>query len=133
MCWWCGRWSGRVRCHGITLGGRTGDPGERPALTSLPEPYQKLIAGNGGRVPAFVGPSFVSRWSTRSTMDLIAEFERRFAPPSSQLSQDTRLAMIAYLLQANGAGPGAEPLALISDVPLGEVFPSSARFPLLPR
>src|SRR5712691_8035177 len=52
-------------CHTTTLTGRNGDPDEVPPLGSLPADYQKLINGNGGTVPAFVGPSFLARWAPR--------------------------------------------------------------------
>jgi len=108
-------------CHGTALGGRTGDPGEVPRLDSLSADYQKLILGNGGRVPALVGPAFMARWANRSTTDLVAEFDRRFAPPSSRLSDETRLAMIAYILQANGALPGGDLLTRTTDVAIGSL------------
>jgi len=109
-------------CHGTSLTGRTGDPAERPLLASLPADYQKLIQGNGGRVPAFVGPSFTARWGTRSTKALIDEFEKRFAPPASRLSAETRLELIAYILQANGAEPGTQPLTMSTDAEIRALF-----------
>ena len=107
-------------CHTSSLTGRTGTAGELPSLASLSEDYQKLVNGNGGRVPPLVGPEFVSRWSRRSTKQLIAEFEERFSPP---LSGDTRLEIIAYMLQASGAPAGAEPLTPTTDVSIASLFP----------
>src|SRR5262245_40099012 len=62
-------------CHATALGGRTGAAGEVPLFSSLPEDYQRLIQGNGGRVPDLVGPAFRTRWAGRTTKDLIAEFQ----------------------------------------------------------
>jgi cytochrome c553 len=100
-------------CHGSTLSGRSGAAGERPPLSSLSESYQSLIKNNGGRVPDLVGPAFMKRWGSRSTKDLTAEFEGRF---SGSLPEGTRLELIAYILKANGASPGTEPLTLRTDV-----------------
>ena len=56
-------------CHGTTLAGRTGAPGELPPVSSLPADFQQLIEGNGGQVPSLVGAAFVARWARRSTKD----------------------------------------------------------------
>jgi len=109
-------------CHATSLAGRTGAADELPPLNSLPEDYQNLIKGNGGRVPDLVGPMFRTRWGGRSTKDLIAEFQLRFAPPGSRLSEETRLNLIAYILQANGASPGTQPLTLATDVEMRAVI-----------
>ena len=108
-----------TNCHGETLTGRTGAPGELPLVSSLPADAQKLIAGNGGRVPSLVGPTFVARWARRSTKDLTREFEERFGV----LSEATRLNLIAYFLRESGAPPGAEPLTAATDVTIGAIVP----------
>ena len=106
-------------CHTVSLTGRTGAEAELPPLASLPPDYQKLVAGNGGRVPPLVGTGFVSRWSGRSTKQLVEEFDKRFSPP---LTSDTRLEIIAYMLKASGATVGAEPLTAMTDVPIASLF-----------
>ena len=108
-------------CHAATLTGRKGAPGELPPLDSLSADYQKLVNGNGGIVPPFVGPGFVQKWAPRTTQDLIKEFEDRFAPPGSRMTRETRLNLIAYILQANGAAAGTQPLTPETDVPLKDV------------
>ena len=100
-------------CHGAGLVGRKGDAGELPPLNSLSEDYQQLIRGNSGKVPQLVGPEFVARWSTRSTKDLTDEFKGRFDPP---LTEEIRLNLIAYLLKANGAQPGTQPLTVSTNI-----------------
>lgn len=106
-------------CHTSTLTGRTGAGGELPPIASLSDDYQKLVTGNGGRVPPLVGAEFVSRWSRRSTKQLVEEFDKRFSPP---LSVDTRLGIIAYMLQASGAPAGADPLTPATNVPITSLF-----------
>ena len=102
-------------CHTEGLTGRVGRPDERPSLDSLPVGVQKTIA-NGGRVPDLVGPAFRARWAARSTKDLSANFEKRFA---SSLSEETRLNILAYMLSENGARPGRQPLTMTTDVRIG--------------
>lgn len=111
-------------CHTTALTGRKGDIDELPPLSSLPANYQQLIRGNGGKVPAFVGPQFMARWAARTTKDLSTEFQIRFAPPAANLSEETRLNLIAYILQANGALPGTQPLTMATDVEIGALIPS---------
>lgn len=108
-------------CHATTLTGRRGAPGELPPIASLSADYQKLVNGNGGIVPAFVGPDFVQKWGPRTTQDLIKEFEDRFA--TSGVATETRLDLIAYILQANGAAAGTQRLTAETDVPLRKVVP----------
>jgi cytochrome c553 len=110
-------------CHGTGLKGRRGEAGELPPLTSLSEDYQKLIAGNGGRVPQLIGPQFAARWRQRSTRALVEEFNGRFSPP---LSEETRLNMIAYLLKANGALPGSQPLTSSTDIEIRTLLGNSS-------
>ena len=109
-------------CHATSLTGRTGKPGELPPLASLSDDYQTLINNNAGVVPALVGPEFRAKWTSRSTKDLIDEFEMRFAPPGSRMSLETRLNLIAFLLQANGGKPGAQPLTLSTIAPLAQIL-----------
>lgn len=106
-------------CHASALTGRNGDAGELPALSSLREDYQKTLSPYGGKVPALVGPEFRKRWATRTTKDLSREFQGRFG----NLSEETRLNLIAYILQANGALPGTQPLTATTDVQIRSLAP----------
>lgn len=113
-------------CHLPDLRGRNGEPGELPLISSLPENYQKLVNGINGKVPDLVGAPFRSRWVARSTRDLTREFRERFSPPSGPLTEQTRLNMVAFILQANGAPAGAQPLTMDTDVSLREILPLGA-------
>jgi hypothetical protein len=101
-------------CHTTALTGRNGDAGELPPLSSLSEDSQKMLSPYRGKVPALVGPEFLKRWASRSTKDLSKEFQDRFG----NLPEETRLNLIAYILQANGALPGTQPLTAATDVPI---------------
>jgi cytochrome c1 len=110
-------------CHTSRLTGRTGGADELPPLDSLSAATQKMIRDQyHGRVPALVGPTFVARWAARTTKDLNHDFERRFA---DTLSEETRLNIVAYLLQANGSTPGSEPLTMATSVGIGSLVAAS--------
>jgi hypothetical protein len=91
-------------CHTTALTERTGDSRELPPLASLSEDYQKLIKGNGG---------------PRTTSALIKEFDDRFR----SLTVDTRLNLIAYILQRNAAQPGPRPLTAETDISIASLLP----------
>jgi hypothetical protein len=109
-------------CHTTNLTGRNGDAGELPPLGSLKKDYQDLINNNGGFVPPLVGSKFLSRWAARNTKDLSKEFEERFSPP---LTEQTRLNLIAYMLQTSGAVPGSQPLTMSTEVPIRSLVPAA--------
>jgi hypothetical protein len=98
-------------CHASNLGGRVGDPSELPAVGSLSPDAQETIK-KYGKIPALVGPTFRAKWGARSTMALVDEFKGRFG----NLSEETRLNIIAFILQSNGAKPGTQPLSANTDV-----------------
>jgi hypothetical protein len=106
-------------CHTSTLTGRSGNPDELPPLNTLKKDDQELILRYGGRVPALAGQAFRTRWATRSTKDLTEEFLGRFG----QVSEETRLNIIAYILQQNGAVSGTQPLTMSTDVEIRTLFP----------
>ena len=95
-----------------------------PPLNTLPQSSQDLIRQMAGKVPALVGPEFIMRWSSRSTKDLNTEFRNRF---ESDLTEQTRLNIIAYLLQASGAVSGDVPLTMDTEVKLGTLIASKVR------
>jgi cytochrome c553 len=109
-------------CHTIGLRGRTGAANEIPPVSALPENVQQLIRVYKGKVPPLVGPNFVAKWSSRSTKDMTAEFTKRFG---KDLTEETRLNIIAYLLQLSGALPGSEPLTMSSDLKISNLVGSS--------
>jgi len=82
-----------------------------------------MISVYGGKVPALVGPEFRRRWATRTTKDLSTEFQERFG----KLREETRLNLIAYILEANGALAGTQPLTMATDVPIRNVAPVDAQ------
>jgi hypothetical protein len=102
-------------CHAEGLSGRVGNPDERPSLASLKPGVQQEIAKYGGRIPDLVGPRFRARWANRSVKDLSVNFKDRFA---ADLSEETRLDILAYVLAENGFPAGTQRLTMETDVPL---------------
>ena len=92
-------------CHTDKLTGRVGDPSELPAISSLPAGSQQTIQASGGNVPALAGPRFMARWGAETTKDLSARIKI-----AAGLDEQRYLNITAYVLEFNGARPGAAPL-----------------------
>jgi len=110
-------------CHTTALTGRNGDDGELPSVSSLRQDYQETIKNYGGKIPALVGEKFLMRWANRTTKDLSREFQERFG----DLQEETRLNLIAYILKANGALPGTQPLTAATAVQIRNLAPMDAQ------
>src|SRR5579864_8303701 len=100
------------QCHTNTLMGRKGDPGELPPLGSLSASYQKFI-GPRGFVAPLAGKVFLDRWGGKTAAQLIARFQETVDDPYFQfedMNDETTVDIAAYVLQANGAKAGSQPL-----------------------
>jgi len=78
----------------------------------------------GGAVdaPQLAGGTFLGAWGGRTTTDLLRYLQMGMPPDSpGSLSEATYLAIVAYILQANGAAPGQQPLTAAVSVPIGGV------------
>ena len=103
------------KCHTDTLAGRKGEVGEAPALSSLPAEMQEVVRAAGGQVPPLIGADFMSEWGT--TRDLSSRIKTAVGGfPPADLSDETYLNLTAYILQANGARPGAQSLTAATAV-----------------
>jgi mono/diheme cytochrome c family protein len=106
-------------CHRFNMQGRTGAPGELPAVNSLPENMIKAIDQNGEQVPPLIGPRFMAHWGAKSTKEYVARVATAIQGfPPKNLGNDTALQLSAYFLQMNGAKPGKTPLSAASSVSL---------------
>lgn len=66
------------------------------------------------------GPQFVGRWETRSLNELIAQVRATMPPEGpGALPPDTYVNVVAYLLQANGAPSGPQPLTATTSSAIG--------------
>ena len=96
------------KCHTATLGGRTGRADELPPLDAIPPDYKKMVNDYKGQVPPLIGTTFWAKWkTTQGLANRIKEAVGGFPPDSAA---ETYLNVTAYVLQANGAKAGAEPL-----------------------
>jgi hypothetical protein len=112
-----------ARCHTYTLLGRKGKAGELPPVSSLSEPDRKFI-GNPNRVPPLAGDVFLSRWGQKTVAQLIARFEITVSDPNFQfrnVNDDTTVNITAYVLQMNGAKPGARQLTGATGVVINSI------------
>src|SRR5436309_8775380 len=83
----------------------------------------------GGRneAPRLAGPNFMNAWGARTTSDLFTYIQSTMPPGmGGSLGRETYLDLVAFLLEANGAGPGNQPLTpetgtLISSVSTGQM------------
>jgi mono/diheme cytochrome c family protein len=114
-------------CHQFNMRGRTGAPGERPELNTLPENMVDTLDENGEQVPPLVGPRFMAHWGAKSTKDYVARVANAMgAFPPKNVGNETALQLTAYFLKMNGAKPGKIPLSVDSTVTL---FQATGRAP----
>jgi alcohol dehydrogenase (cytochrome c) len=75
-----------------------------------------------GEAPALAGGNFMNAWRDQTAGDLFVR-TRSSMPPGSAgtLSDPTYLAIVAYILQTNGAPPGPQMLAADAAVRIGSV------------
>ena len=81
------------------------------------------VADLGGRneAPQLAGADFMNVWRTQG-VDALFGFIRSTMPPGgARLSDDQYLAIVAYILQSNGAAAGAQPLTAATAVPIGSI------------
>jgi mono/diheme cytochrome c family protein len=116
------------KCHTPGLSGRKGDPGELPALDTLPADWQKVVRDVGGRVPPLAGEKFLAIWGPRSTKDLtqrIKEATLGGFPPQGA-NEQTVFDIAAYVLQANGARAGSQALTADTAIPVQSLVAAPA-------
>jgi alcohol dehydrogenase (cytochrome c) len=81
------------------------------------------VSDLGGRneAPQLAGADFMNVWRTQG-VDALFGFIRSTMPPGgARLSDEQYLAIVAYILQQNGAAAGAQALAASTGVPIGTV------------
>src|ERR1700760_3095753 len=95
--------------------------GHKDYYTYCGECHGDDLAGNG-EVPPLTGETFNADWSTKSIHDFYA-FVSSAMPQglAGDLSPQSYSSIIAYILAANGAKPGAVPLSKDSSVKLGAI------------
>ncbi len=115
----------------IAAAGQTRTPG--PYLTRQADAGRAVYLSHcaschlpelGGRneAPELAGPNFIRAWGARTTSDLFA-FIRSTMPPGDRgnLGDENYVNLVAFLLSANGARAGSQPLTAADRVMLGPV------------
>jgi PQQ-dependent dehydrogenase (methanol/ethanol family) len=78
------------------------------------------LAGRN-EAPPLAGGTFMNAWRNRSTKDLFDLISATMPPNVASLSTDQYLAIAGYILQSNGASPGAELLTPATAVSIGSI------------
>ncbi|MGH9148361.1 MAG: PQQ-binding-like beta-propeller repeat protein, partial [Vicinamibacterales bacterium] len=83
--------------------------------------------GGTNEAPQLAGGNFINTWGTRTTRDLF-DYIQNTMPPAApgSLSPATTADIIAYILQANGSIPGAQPLSPTSAIVIRSVAMAQA-------
>jgi alcohol dehydrogenase (cytochrome c) len=81
------------------------------------------VADLGGRneAPQLAGADFMNVWRTQGVDALFGYIRSTMPPGGARLPDEQYLAIVAYILQQNGAAAGAQPLAASTTVPIGTV------------
>lgn len=98
------------------------DAGRESYMTSCASCHKEDLSGDGA--PALVGPSFShSTFAQRTTAQLYT-FIQTSMPfcEGGSLASETYVNLLAFLLQANGAKPGNEPLTPTTSVKVGDII-----------
>lgn len=83
------------------------------------------LAGRN-EAPQLAGVNFRNTWRDRSTKDLIDFMQSTMPPDLPSLPADQYLALAAFILQRNGAAPGAQALTAGTAVPIGSLLATAA-------
>ena len=71
--------------------------------------------------PPLAGPNFMNTWRDRPTADLVSYMQATMPPGQPSLAESDYVNIAAFILQTNGATPGAQALAASTSAPIGSV------------
>jgi len=75
--------------------------------------------GGTNEASQLAGGNFLNAWGARTTTDLLNYMQMAMPPDNpGSLGQAAYLNIVAYILQANGAAPGTQPLTATSALPI---------------
>src|SRR5262245_34154290 len=76
----------------------------------------------GGRneAPPLAGANFMSTWGRRSTRDLFDYMSATMPPGGAALTADDFASIVAFVLQSNGATPGAQAFATATEFAIAD-------------
>jgi len=82
--------------------------------------HQPTLAGQN-EAPPLAGPNFMTTWRGRTTKDLVEYMSATMPPGRPSLAEADYLNITAFILQFNGATPGAQPLVAATAAPIGTI------------
>jgi alcohol dehydrogenase (cytochrome c) len=94
--------------------------GQASYQTNCASCHQPTLAGQN-EAPPLAGPNFMNTWRARTTKDLIDYMAATMPPGRPSLGEEEYVNLAAFILQFNGAAPGAQPLAVATAAPIGTV------------
>ncbi len=112
--------AGQTRTSGFYLT-RQADAGRAAYLSHCASCHLPELGGRN-EAPELAGPNFIRAWGARTTSDLFA-FIRATMPPGDRgnLGDENYVNLVAFLLSANGARAGSQPLTAADRVVLGPI------------
>ncbi len=82
--------------------------------------HQATLVGQN-EAPALAGANFKTTWRGRTTKDLVEYMAATMPPGRPSLGEAEYLNITAFVLQANGAVAGAQPLVVATATPIGAI------------
>lgn len=76
--------------------------------------------GGNGEAPPLGGSGFMTSWGSQTTTDLF-KYAQGMPPGGPRLSDEQYLAIVAYILQQNGASAGTQALTTSTAAPIGKI------------
>ena len=79
------------------------------------------LKGSNEALP-LAGPDFMNTWRSRTTRDLLNRISTSMPPGKvGSIGEQDVVAIVAFLLQSNGAAPGTKPLTAMDAIGIGEL------------
>jgi alcohol dehydrogenase (cytochrome c) len=105
------------------------DAGRTAYMTSCAACHLATLAGRN-EAPQLAGSDFMSAWGGRTTLDLLSFIQTTMPPTAAgSLGERTYVDIVAFLLQSNGARPGAQELTATTAVAIRSIASGPAPTP----
>ncbi len=82
--------------------------------------HQPTLVGQN-EAPPLAGPNFMTTWRGRTTKDLLEYMQATMPPGRPSLAPEEYVNITAFILEFNGATPGAQPLVASAATPIGTI------------
>jgi alcohol dehydrogenase (cytochrome c) len=117
-----GGWSAATRAQqGAPYTDQQATTGQTAYTQSCAGCHGRTLSG-GGEAPALAGSTFMSSWGPHTTQELFTRIRTSMPPEKpNSLSADAYASIVAFILKANGAQPGARALAPETNVAIASI------------